>query len=115
VQRIFERPTETADKYLYIASATLTQNQLLASIEKASGKTWTVTKASSEEAGKIGAEKLAKGDFSGIGPLLARLLYGGDPSADLSKQPGGLANGLLGLPKEDVDEIVKDTLAGKRP
>jgi len=115
VQRIFERPAETADKYLYIASVTASQNQLLASLEKATGKSWTVTKASSEEAGKIGAEKLAKGDFSGIKPLLSRLLYGGDPIADFRKQPGGLANDLLGLPKEDVDETVKDTLAGKRP
>jgi len=115
VLRIFERPAETANKFLFVASATVTQNQLLASIEKASGKKWTVTKANTEEAGKIGGEKVAKGDFSGFQPLLARLIYGGDPIGDFRKLPGGLANGILGLPEEDLDEVVRDTLAGKRP
>jgi len=115
VQRIFERSAETANKFLYIASVSASQNEIVASFEKATGQTWTITKASTAEAGKIGGEKLAKGDFSGIKLVLFRILYGGDPNADYRKHPGGLANDLLGLPKEDLDEIIKEVLAGKRP
>jgi hypothetical protein len=110
-----QNPSATTNKYLYIASTTASQNYILASLEKATSKTWTVNKANTAEARKEGAEKLAQGDFSGIVPLLQGLMYGGDTEGDFEKTPGGLANKILGVPQENLDDLVRGTVQGKRP
>lgn len=110
---VMKNPAETANKYLYIASATTSQNIILAALEKATGKDWTVTKASTAEARKEGGDKLAKGDFSGIRTLLHGVMYGNDTGGDFEKK--GLANKILGLPEETVDETIRDTVSGKIP
>lgn len=64
---------------------------------------------STEDAGEIVAEKMAKGDFSGIVPLLHRHMYGGDTGGDFR---GKVSDGL---PNESSEETASDTVAGKRP
>jgi len=112
---VLRDPAATANKYLYVASVTTSQNEILASLEKATEKTWEVTKASTAAAGLEGGAKLAKGDFTGIRPVLHRLMYGGDAGGNFEETPEGLANELLKLPKENLDDIIKDVLAGKIP
>ena len=112
---VLKNPSATANKYLFIASTTASQNAILASLEKETEITWTVNKASIAEARKDGGEKLAKGDFSGIVPLLRGLMYGEDTEGDFEKTPEGLANKMLGLPQETLDNLVRDTVQGKRP
>jgi len=109
---VFAKQAETANKYLYISTATVSQNEILTALEKATGEKWTINKVSTKEAGKIGAEKMAKGDFSGIVSLLHRHMYGGDTGRDFREK---LSNGLLGLPSESLGETERDTVAGKRP
>ena len=96
-------PEKTANQYLYIDSFTVSLNQILASLEKATGKKWEKTHLDAEEQKKIGLEKLSKGDLSG-GMLLIRYIvgvqgYGGDYA--LYEKT---ANELLSLPKESLDE-----------
>jgi hypothetical protein len=63
-------PEKTANKYMFINSFTVSQNQVLASLEKATGKKWEVTHVDAEELKKIGLEKMSKGDFSGAISLI---------------------------------------------
>jgi hypothetical protein len=108
---VLRKPAETANKYLFISSFTVSPNEILASLEKATGKKWIINKASTAEAEREGKEKLAKGDFSGIRSLLARLMFGGDTGGNFEKEPT-LANKLLGLPHESLDETCKAAVDG---
>lgn len=86
----------------------------MASLEKATGEKWTVNKASTAEAERDGKEKMAKGDFSGIRSVLARLMFGGGTGGNFDKE-SDLANKLLDLPHETLDEVTKAVVDGKLP
>ncbi|EXJ66776.1 uncharacterized protein A1O5_09971 [Cladophialophora psammophila CBS 110553] len=103
---ILRKPHETANKYLFISSFTVSQNEILASLEKTTATKWTVNRASTVDAERDGKEKLTNGDFSGVRLLLARLMYGGDTGADFEKAPA-LANKALGLPQESLDATIQ--------
>jgi len=99
------RIPETANKYIFIDSFTVSQNEVLVSFEKATKKKWEATHVDAEEQKKIGMEKVARGDFSGA-QLLIRYFnciegHGGN-FATYEKT----SNGLLSLPKEDLDSVV---------
>ena len=97
-------PKETANKKLYIASFSESANTIIATLEKVSGDKFQVTHVDGEEQKKIGNEKLAKGDFSGLMELIRYI--------NLVEGYGGnyvhreLANDLLSLPKEDLEETL---------
>jgi len=114
VGAILRKPAETANKYLFISSFTVSPNEILASLEKATGEKWTVNEASTVDAERDGKEKMAKGDFSGIRSLLGRLMFGGDTGANFENEPT-LANKLLDLPHESLDETTKAVVDGKLP
>ena len=105
VGAILRKPHETANKYLFISSFTVSQNEILASLEKTTASKWTVNRASTVEAEREGKEKLTNGDFSGVRSLLARIMYGADMGGDFEKKPA-LANKALGLPRESLDATV---------
>lgn len=112
VASVLTHTSQTANKLLYIDSVTTTQNEILASFEKATGKKWEVKKTTSEEVGKAGTEKVKKGDFSGFGDLILAATYGKQYASDFKSGPG-LSNDLLELPKENLDDIVKAVVEGK--
>ncbi|KAF4631096.1 hypothetical protein G7Y89_g7039 [Cudoniella acicularis] len=64
------KPAETRNKYLCIHSFTVTQNQILAALEKATGKKWDVTTSTTEAAEREGKELFGKGDYNGLLLLL---------------------------------------------
>lgn len=100
---------KTADKYLSIASFTLTQKQLLKIVEEESGAKWTTESVKSSDLEAIGKEKLEKKDFSSFRDFLQAYLYrDGSDSANVE-----LANGLLGLKEEDPRPTIKAFLEGK--
>lgn len=104
-------PEETANRYLFISSFRVSQNQILASLEKATGKKWDVTYVDAEEQKRIGIEKMKKGDFSG-GVALIRYInsvkgYGGDYG-----EYEEISNELLGVQEEDLDEAVRVIVEG---
>ena len=104
-------PEETANKYLYIDSFSVSQNQVLASLELATGKKWQTTHVDAEEQKKAGLEKMAKGDFSGAMSLIRYINcvpgYGGNY---IEYQQS--ANELLSLPQQALDEVVAEILKG---
>jgi hypothetical protein len=65
---------------------------------------------SSAELKKRGDEKVAKGDFSGIGDLIQAGAFGDKGLSDHTKY---LWDEKLGLEKEDLEESVKLALGGK--
>jgi len=96
---------ETTNKYIYISSFTVSQNQVLASLEKATQKEWEVTNVDAEEQKKIGMEKVAQGDFSGA-MLLIRYMNCVEGHGGNFALYEKTSNGLLSLPKEDLDDDV---------
>jgi hypothetical protein len=104
-------PDKTANKYLYVDSWTLSQNQILASLEKATRSKWDATHVDAEEQKKEGLAKMARGDFSGAMSLIRYINtvegHGGN-YATYSQS----ANELLSLPKLDLDEVIAGIVKG---
>ncbi|CAM1505889.1 Fc.00g115260.m01.CDS01 [Cosmosporella sp. VM-42] len=100
-------PEKTANKYLYVDSFAVSQNQVLNSFEEASGTKWEVTQVDAEEMKKQGLEKMSRGDFSGAMSLIRYINcvhgHGGNYS---EYQP--TANQLLSLPKQELDKVVAE-------
>jgi hypothetical protein len=103
-----QKPAETANRYLYIESVNTTQNEILAELQKATGKTWDVKYTTTDAQVKSAKEVVAKGDFSGMFALVLATTYGKleGLKADFAKEEC-LANDLLGLPKESVRETIE--------
>ncbi|KAK5216064.1 hypothetical protein LTR72_010940 [Exophiala xenobiotica] len=112
VVAVLREPVQTANMYLYISSFTVSQNEILASLEKATATKWTVNKGSTVDREREGKVKLANGDFSGVLLLLARLMYGGDAGTNFEEERT-LANKLLGLPQESLDATVQSVVDGQ--
>lgn len=113
VVSILLHPAETKNKYIYIASFTVSQNEVLAAVEKASGKKWEVIKTTSNEQMKIGQEKMIKHDYSGVKPLILAATYGEGRGSNFASGES-LSNDMLGLPKEDLDEVVAKVIKGEK-
>lgn len=96
---------QTANKYLFIDSFTVSQKEVLAAFEKASGKQWEVSHADLENDKKDGMEKMTKGDMSGAANLIRYInLTPGHGGNYMEYEEG--ANKLLSLPKETLDQVV---------
>jgi hypothetical protein len=102
---------ETANKYVFIDSFTGSQNQVLASFEKVTGKKWEAVHVNAEEEKKVGLEKISKGEFSGA-MLLVRYINCVDGHGGNYAQYENTANQLLSLPKENLDEVVAQIVKG---
>jgi len=111
VAGILSKPEETANKRLFIASFTPTQNEVLAVLEEVTGKKWTTQKIPTEEAKVKGYEALGKGDMSGVASVLMSSTYGPANGNDFTKN-ATLSNELLGLPKEDLKAVTKAVVDG---
>jgi hypothetical protein len=104
-------PAETANKYIFVDSFTVSQAQILASLEKITATRWEVTYLDAEEQKKQGLEKMSQGDFSGA-MILIRYInsvhgHGGNYSEYEETQ-----NELLSLPKENLDDVLAGILQG---
>ncbi|PKX91141.1 isoflavone reductase family protein [Aspergillus novofumigatus IBT 16806] len=100
-------PEIVANKYSFIESFNISQNDILASLEDVSGAKWDVTYHGAEEEKRLALEKLAKGNYSAI-PVLTRYItcvkgYGGN-YMDSEES----ANKLLSLPAESLREVLAE-------
>lgn len=109
VVRVLQRPEETKNKFLFIQSFLVTQNQLVFGLEKElGGKKFEVTKVSNKD---FLAENSARARaqphdlLSACNVIYAWILSHGDNT----RQPT-FANGILGLPEEDFESSLKDAL-----
>ncbi|OIW28169.1 NAD(P)-binding protein [Coniochaeta ligniaria NRRL 30616] len=105
VASILKHPEQTANKYLSVASFNVSVNEIIKTIEQLTGTTYAVDKVSSADLEKLGADKLAKGDYSAFGPLVTAWNYADGANKGLT--PETSANELLGLKEEDLKETVK--------
>lgn len=98
----------TKNRYLLIRSFSVSQHDILASFEKATGGgKWTVRDDDVPDTEKHAQaiEKLGKGDFSVFPQLLLSSFYDRDTGIHFDAEPE-FANPLLGLPDEDLDSLV---------
>jgi hypothetical protein len=76
--KIFTDPAayeDSENKYIYLASHTTTQNEVVAAAEKATGKQFVITKIDGAQKIAEGKEKLSKGDMVGIRYLISGIAY----------------------------------------
>ena len=96
---------ETANKYLYVDSFTVNQNEVLVAFEKVTGEKWEVERVDGEEEKKTGLELSAKGEMKGMMMLIRYWNAVGGHGGDYMLYKKG-HNDLLGLQKESLDEEV---------
>lgn len=97
------------NKPLRLTSFRVNQRDMLASIQRSQGTSdedWQIRSESSEKRVADGLASLRGGEFAGfVKAMYSRALYpSGDGDYELRH---GISNEVLGLPKEDLDEITK--------
>jgi len=105
VAGILRNPEKTANQDLFISSLETTGKEILAELEKATGKKWDVEHRTIEETINTGREKVSKNDYSGIYDLIVALVYAEDKGSDFTKDHE-LVNKLLSLPEETLEGVV---------
>jgi hypothetical protein len=115
---------KTANQYVYINSFTLTQNKLLAALERASGTKWDVTHSTAKEFGESSLTKLKEsesqspvrmspvGDYpDGAPQLITAVIYGYRPDGVVSlndfEGKAKVWNQKLGLKEEEKIKVAK--------
>jgi hypothetical protein len=109
VAAILKKPEETANRYLNIAGATTTQNEVLKIVEQVTGDKFDISQVSGAELERIGDEKIAKGDFSAFANYLEQFLFADDAGNALKGDENAIK--LLGLEEENLEEVIKSVLA----
>ncbi|KAK3390045.1 hypothetical protein B0H63DRAFT_409912 [Podospora didyma] len=97
------------NKPFYVSSFLVSQRDILDSLHRVLGTTdadWKISYENSGERYKGGIEAMQKGDRSGfVKAMYVRAFF---PTGDGNfEAKHGTANGVLGLPKEDLDEATK--------
>jgi len=102
---VLRKPEETRNKMLYMQSFCVSQNEVLAELEKVSGKKFKDEQLSSEEYIKGKKDAVDKGDRDATEQMVAVL---GLTRANWTREKE-FANDLLGLKEENLAEVVKKT------
>ena len=102
---------QTANRHVYVASLTTSQNEILAAMEKATGKKWDVTHASTAEKIQEGKDLLNSGNMKGLLVQLQAVLFVDGIGNDYVSTRG-LDNELLGLPIETLQETITKVVQG---
>ncbi|KDN65638.1 putative NmrA-like family protein [Colletotrichum sublineola] len=97
----------TKNKTLFIQSFCITQNELLQSLEKATGSRWTVNKVESESFIEEHKRKADAGDAEAIEDLVFAV---GQLDANWTERDG-FAMKTLGLEDEDLDAVIAEVVA----
>lgn len=97
------------NEIVYISSFLMNQKQMLASLKRVTNTTdkdWTIEHQNHKERYESGQKMMKEGNRLGFARLMyTRMFYpNGDGNYEAS---AGLMNGVLGLPKEDLDEATK--------
>ncbi|MCJ1471548.1 hypothetical protein MMC13_000188 [Lambiella insularis] len=110
VTRVLQKEEVTKDRLLYVQSVHITQNEVLAALEEATGEKWKVTHAKSEDAIAEHKVKAYEGDADAIEEIVS--VHGIVASDWVGKED--FANEMLGLEAESLDETVTRVLHEKR-
>jgi len=104
---IMKNPEAYKNKRVRTHSMRLTQKQLVEAHEKVTGSKYETTVVNTEDLEKIGNDKFAAGDHSGIVELITRALWGEGFDSDFH---GNLDNEKLGITLLDeagLEDLVK--------
>ncbi|KAL2815283.1 hypothetical protein BDW59DRAFT_176208 [Aspergillus cavernicola] len=108
VVSVLRKPDATANQYLYISSVETSQNEILSALKLVTSSEWTVTPTKTQDEVSAAIAKLGKGDFSGALTLVRATTYADIPGMGSNyAKDRELANGLLGLEEESVEETIK--------
>ncbi|RAO73260.1 uncharacterized protein BHQ10_009272 [Talaromyces amestolkiae] len=110
IAKCLKKPELIKNQYVYVNSFTVTQNRVLAAIEKAAGQKLTISESTVDALWADGAERFKAGQPMGVLAMIAGAIYGKGGLAQYSTTKG-LWNERLELPQEDLDEVVKQYLA----
>jgi uncharacterized protein YbjT (DUF2867 family) len=87
VAAVLKHPEETANKYIFVHSFSTTQNEIIAALEKHSGKTWTKKHTTVAQGIKDAAAAFKKGDYeNGLRLGFRSILYGSEYSEGFEKK-----------------------------
>lgn len=111
VAGILEHPAATANRFLRTRSMEVTQNDVLAAFEEATGEKWSVTKVSTKDVLAEGKGKLAAGDRGGMLDLLTVQLFEEGAGRSIVATKEDSDNELLGVPEEDLLTVIKGILS----
>ncbi|RMZ66104.1 family transcriptional regulator [Pyrenophora seminiperda CCB06] len=103
VVRVLEKDDETANKLLYVHGLHVTQLEVLAALEKATGDRFERIDQNSKEELDAARPKMLAGDGEAREEVVA---VWGVVAADW-KDKEGFANQMLGLQEEHLDEVVR--------
>ncbi|KAJ5288969.1 isoflavone reductase family protein [Penicillium angulare] len=106
VAKVLLKPEETKNKPIFVASFTVSQNQVLKELEKVTGTTWNVQRMSSTDAIKKAAGLSDKDYSDGLKLLILMLLYADNADRGANFEKFGLSNELLGLQEESLTEVI---------
>ncbi|KAI1381272.1 NAD(P)-binding protein [Hypoxylon crocopeplum] len=98
------------NKFIYVSSFCLTQKEMFATVLRVTGtkeSDWTIKYEESAKRFQEARKRLFGGDQTAFPQLLYSRLFFKDGCAHFEARRGGLANDILGLPKEDLDEATK--------
>ncbi|KAI9154687.1 NmrA-like protein [Paramyrothecium foliicola] len=97
-----DQAEQTKNQYVFTCSFNVSQKEILDAIGKVD---WTIKHVTSEEVLANGKRRLAQGDFSGIMDLTRSAALGKRALADTTSY--GIWNDKLGLPLEDLNDVIK--------
>lgn len=98
-----------ANKAVYISSFRVSQKNMFQSVKRVTGTTdtdWKIEHVSSEKRYQEALEKMSKGDMTGFTEQMYTRIFFPTGEGDHTKH--GLANKVLGLPEEDIDESTRE-------
>lgn len=112
VVSVLKHPQETANKYLYVASVEVTQNEILQTLEEQTASKWKVADTTSDAQKSEAFKRLSDGDFSGGLILVRATSFANDPTLHANYVTDEeLSNDLLGLGPESVKQTIKRVLS----
>ncbi|KAH7129446.1 hypothetical protein B0J13DRAFT_564088 [Dactylonectria estremocensis] len=100
----------TKNQYVYVNSFTVTQNDVLKALEKATGASFEVSHETVDGLWQDGATQVKDGNPFGVLSMIAGSVYGKGGLANFSATKG-LWNEKLGLPQENLGEVLKTYLS----
>jgi hypothetical protein len=103
------KPAETKNRYVWVSSFSVSQNAVLAALEKATGAQWKTERVSLKQQREEGQANLGQGGFKPIAQILLAAIFDPNTGCDHAKTEK-LDNELLGLPKEDLESTVAAVL-----
>ncbi|CAN9393820.1 unnamed protein product [Alternaria alternata] len=107
---VLEQPDTVANKFIHMESLTVSQLDILAALQDATGEDWTIKDEGSDGLKVIGFQKLQKGDAAGGGNVIIAAMLSEAALGDNSKTESGLWKERLDLPKENLGDVVRTVL-----